>query len=98
LTGELETASPVIKLFTPDSGATWLISELDPNTGIMFGLCDLGMGFPEMGSVDLGELLALRGGFGLPVERDRHITLPNVPLSVYASLSHDHIVIPVHNT
>ena len=95
MTGALETAAPVIKLFTPDAHATWLISELDPKTGIMFGLCDLGMGdFPHMGSVDLGELLALRGRFGLPIERDRHIRLPDVPLSVYAAQSHDRIVIP----
>jgi len=92
---KLLAAAPVIKLFTPDGNATWLISELDPKTGIMFGLCDLGRGdCPQMGSVDLGELLALRGRFGLPIERDRHIRLPDVPLSVYAAQSHDRIVIP----
>ena len=29
--------APVIKLFSPLGAATWLISELNPNTGMMFG-------------------------------------------------------------
>ena len=60
---------PVVKLFAPWGGATWLLSELDQD-GIAFGLCDLGMGEPELGYVDLNELTALRGPFGLRVERD----------------------------
>lgn len=40
-------------------------------TGRAFGLCDLGMGFPEIGYVDLAELRAWRGPLKLPVERDR---------------------------
>jgi hypothetical protein len=62
---------PVVKLFTPDAVCTWLLTEIDPEEpDIAFGLCDLGMGFPEMGSVSLTELRALRGKLGLPVERD----------------------------
>jgi len=60
---------PVVKLFTPWGSATWLLSELDQD-GIAFGLCDLGMGEPELGYVDLKELTDLRGPFGLRVERD----------------------------
>jgi len=64
---------PVVKLFTPDAGFTWLLSEIDPeNEDLAFGLCDLGMGYPEMGSVSLAEIAALRGRLGLPVERDLH--------------------------
>ena len=37
----------------------------------LFGLCDLGMGFPELGYVSLSELKEVRGPFGLGVERDR---------------------------
>ena len=38
---------PVVKLFTPDAGATWLLTEIDPeDPDIAFGLCDLGLGFP----------------------------------------------------
>jgi len=64
---------PVVKLFTPDAGATWLLSELDAD-GIAFGLCDLGHGCPELGYVCLAELEAVRGRLGLPVERDLHFT------------------------
>ena len=62
---------PVVKFFTPDAGATWLITELDSDGDTMFGLCDLGLGFPELGYVSLSELLTVRGKLGLPVERDR---------------------------
>jgi hypothetical protein len=62
---------PAVKLFTPWGGATWLLSELDPSDpDIAFGLCDLGMGFPELGSVRLSELESVKGPFGLSVERD----------------------------
>ncbi len=75
---------PVVKLFTPDAGCTWLLSEIDPeNPDIAFGLCDLGLGFPELGYVCLSEIHALRGKLGLPVERDRHFT-PTKTLSKYA--------------
>jgi hypothetical protein len=56
---------PVVKLFTPDAGCTWLLTEIDPeDTDIAFGLCDLGMGFPELGSVSLTELASVRGPSG----------------------------------
>ncbi len=75
---------PVVKLFTPDAQCTWLLSELDPeDPDIAFGLCDLGMGFPELGSVRISELESVRGQLGLPVERDRHFN-PARTLSAYA--------------
>lgn len=75
---------PVVKLFTPDAGATWLLSETDPeDPDIAHGLCDLGLGFPEIGSVRLSEIRAIRGRLGLPVERDLHFN-PHAPLSTYA--------------
>lgn len=74
---------PVVKLFTPDGACTWLLSELDPeDPDIAFGLCDLGLGFPELGGVLFSELIALRGRLGLPIERDRHFK-PTKPLSAY---------------
>src|SRR5277367_1569253 len=76
---------PVVKLFTPDADCTWLLTEIDPeNPDIAFGLCDLGMGFPELGSVSLAEIAALRGGLGLPVERDLHFKATKT-LSAYAA-------------
>lgn len=74
---------PVVKLFTPDGAATWLLTELDADGDTAFGLCDLGGGFPELGSVSLAELRAVRGHLGLPVERDRYFEATK-PLSVYA--------------
>ncbi|WP_065331617.1 DUF2958 domain-containing protein [Tritonibacter mobilis] len=76
---------PVVKLFTPDANCTWLLSELDPTEpDIAFGLCDLGMGCAELGSVRISELAALRGALGLPVERDLHFS-PTHTIAVYAS-------------
>jgi len=75
---------PVVKLFTPDAGCTWLLTELDPEEpDIAFGLCDLGIGCPELGSVRISELESVRGALGLPIERDLHFA-PIHTLSVYA--------------
>ena len=75
---------PVVKLFLPGSAATWLLTETDPeDPDIAFGLCDLGMGSPELGSVRLSEIASVRGRLGLPVERDLHFT-PTGKLSAYA--------------
>lgn len=75
---------PVVKLFTPDGAATWLLTELDPDDpDIAFGLCDLGMGFPELGSVRLSEIVSVRGALGLRIERDAFF-VADKPLSKYA--------------
>lgn len=75
---------PVLKLFTPDGAATWLISEVDPDDpDRLFGLCDLGLGFPELGYVSLAEISSVRGRLGLPIERDLHF-IGDKPLSAYA--------------
>lgn len=75
---------PVVKLFTPDGAATWLLSEINAeDTDIAFGLCDLGMGSPELGNVRLSELATVRGRFGLPIERDLSF-IGTEPLAVYA--------------
>lgn len=37
--------APVVKLFTPNAGAIWLLTEIDPGDhDHAFGLCDLGLG------------------------------------------------------
>lgn len=78
---------PVVKLFTPDAGATWLLTEIDPDDpDVAFGLCDLGVGFPELGNVSLAELAEVRGRLGLPVERDLHFR-PDRTLSAYADMA-----------
>ena len=70
---ETEDFLPVVKLFCPWGAATWLLTELDPaSPDIAFGLCDLGMGTPEIGSVSLSELAEVTGPGGLRIERDLH--------------------------
>jgi Protein of unknown function (DUF2958) len=79
---------PVVKLFTPDAQCTWLLTELDSDD-LAFGLCDLGMGEPELGYVSLVELAAVRGKLGLPIERDLHFTADK-PISAYTEEARQH--------
>jgi len=81
---------PVVKLFTPDAGATWLLTELDPDDeDLAFGLCDLGLGEPELGYVRLSELTNARGPLRLRVERDLYFEADK-PISAYAAEAHEH--------
>lgn len=74
---------PVVKLFNPLGLGTWLLTELDPlEPDMAFGLCDLG--YPELGSVYLPELVAVRLPFGRRIERDRNFRA-NKSLSAYAA-------------
>ena len=80
---------PVLKLFTPDANATWLITDCDPKDhDRLFGLCDLGLGYPELGYVRLSEIAEIRGRFNLPPERDLYINLDK-PLSHYAKTARE---------
>jgi hypothetical protein len=74
---------PVVKMFTPDAQATWLFTELAADGDTLFGLCDLGIGLPELGYASLAEIQSLRGPMRLLVERDRHFH-PTKTLSEYA--------------
>jgi hypothetical protein len=80
---------PVVKLFTPDGGATWLLTELDDDGQFAFGLCDLGLGCPELGYISLTELRTVRGKLGLPIERDLHFEADKY-LSEYADEARHH--------
>lgn len=80
---------PVIKIFNPYGGATWLISEMDPEEpDRLFGLCDLGMGEPELGYVSFNELNTVKVGPGrmLYLERDRWFTADK-SLAEYAEIA-----------
>lgn len=79
--------APLIKLFTPDAAATWLIAAAEPDDpDLLFGLCDLGVGFPELGSVLLSEIKSVRGRLGLRVERDLTFKAA-MPISTYAKVA-----------
>jgi hypothetical protein len=81
LDGSVTDFSPVVKLFVCVGGsATWLLTELDPDTNEAFGLCDLGHGYPEIGYVDITGLVE---SLGWRLERDRWFT-PKKTLSGYA--------------
>ena len=75
---------PAVKFFNPVGAATWLVTEMDPeDNDYLFGLADLGMGFPELGGISLSELQGYRGPLGLGIERDLYFTA-RYPISVYA--------------
>lgn len=64
---------PICKLFTPWGRATWLITGMED--GILYGYADLGMGCVEWGGIaQVEELEAIRGPFGMKVERDLYWT------------------------
>lgn len=51
---------PVVRLYTPDAAASWLLTELDPDDpDLAYGLCDLGLGAPRLDHVRLSQLAAL---------------------------------------
>lgn len=79
---------PVVKLFTPDGAATWLLTEAYPEGSDirLFGLMDLGLGCPELGYLMLSEIQDVRGKLGLPVERDLYFKAEH-RLSTYAKIA-----------
>lgn len=77
---------PVLKLFNPAGPGTWLITELDPDGDTMFGLCDLDMGCPELGSVSLREISSVKLPFGLTIERDVFFE-GRLPISRWAEIA-----------
>lgn len=80
---------PVVKLFTPDAEATWLLTEAYAEDGDLrlFGLMDLGLGSPELGYAMLSEIEDARGRLDLPVERDLYFKAEH-RLSTYAKIAH----------
>lgn len=74
---------PVVKLFNPVGAATWLVTELDEDGDTLFGLADLGVGCPELGSFSLAELRGVHLPFGLTIERDIGFA-PIAPISFWS--------------
>ena len=80
---------PVVRLFTPDAHATWLLAALDPADGdTAYGLIDLGISMPELGTVKLSDLASIVGPRQQPVMRDRYFRAVR-PLSEYLRLAQE---------
>ena len=78
---------PVVRLFTPDAHATWLLAALDPADGdSAWGLIDLGIGMPELGTVKLSDLATIVGPRQRPILRDQYFHASR-PLSEYVRLA-----------
>ena len=70
---------PVVRLYVPFTCCQWLLTEIDEDLDTAFGLCDLGMGFPEVGPVSLYEIAEVTPH----VRCDPHFVAV-APLSVYS--------------
>ena len=78
--------SPVIKIFSRFSNAIWLIHSINPNDNdTLFGLYDLGFGFPKLDYFSLSELYEVWEGpennFYLKTD---NLFRPNYSLNDYA--------------
>lgn len=75
---------PVVKLYTLDAPACWLLAELEPDGDRAYGLTDAGTGFPELGHVSLSALEGVRGPRGMRIVADPHFKARQ-PLSGYTA-------------
>ena len=72
---------PVVKFFNPLGEGVWLATELGTDGDTLFGLADLG--YPELGSFSLEDLISVRLPFGMGIERDI-LFHTDLPISVWA--------------
>ena len=80
---------PVVRLFTPDAHAIWLLASLNPTDGdSAWGVMDVGIGMPELGEIRLSDLASIVGPNKLPVMRDRYFKAVR-PLSEYLRLAQE---------
>lgn len=87
--GKAGDPPPVVRLFTPDAHATWLLASLDPADGdTAFGICDVGIGMPELGTIKLSDLASIVGPLKRPVMRDRYFQATRT-LSEYLRLAQE---------
>ncbi|ARK42231.1 DUF2958 domain-containing protein [Burkholderia pseudomallei] len=78
---------PVVRLFTPDAHAIWLLAALDPADGdTAWGLIDLGIGMPALGTIRLSDLAGIVGPQQRPILRDLYFRAAR-PLSEYVQLA-----------
>lgn len=77
---------PLVRLFNPTGRAVWLVSELYADDDTLYGLADLGFGYPELGIFSLREIEAIDLPLGLKIARDLAFTTRH-RLSVWAEAS-----------
>lgn len=83
----VDDIQPVVRLFTPDAHATWLLAALDPADGdTAYGLCDVGIGMPALGHVKLSDLASVVGPRKAPILHDRYFR-PTRSLGEYTRLA-----------
>ena len=63
-----KTFKAEVKLFNPCGIGTWYLSELNPDTNVAFGLCELHE--KELGYVSIDKLKEIELPFFLKIERD----------------------------
>jgi len=69
---------PVIKFFVPGTKAKWLLTlKYEEFENLFFGLCDLGLGYAEVGDISLDDLENCKAQIDCDFK-------PKYPLSVYA--------------
>ena len=87
--GQVIDPLPVVRLFTPDAHATWLLAALNPTDGdSAWGVMDVGIGMPELGHIKLSDLASIVGPRQQPVMRDRYFQAVH-PLSEYLRLAQE---------
>ena len=87
--GEPHDPLPVVRLFTPDAHAIWLLASLDPADGdTAWGVMDVGIGMPELGRIKLSDLASIVGPNKQPVMRDLYFQAVR-PLSEYLRLAQE---------
>src|SRR3546814_15421170 len=81
--GEAHDPYPVVRLFTPDAAASWLLTELEPDDpDLAYGLCDLGLGAPKLAHVRLSLPSEVAGELGSASCRESIwpvVVIPGVP-------------------
>ncbi|PZQ78139.1 MAG: hypothetical protein DI563_01515 [Variovorax paradoxus] len=65
--GEDTDPYPVVKLYAPGCDACWVLTALDADGDLAYGLIDPGTGFPALGHVSLAMLAGIKGPAGQPV-------------------------------
>lgn len=82
---QLPAHLPVVKLHLQGKCCAWLLSEIDPcNPQLAFGLSDNGLGAPQLGYINLPELLATRSAEGFKITNDLYFQASKT-LEEYAS-------------